>query len=139
MYPRWQQRIAFVLLSLTLLLTCVDSALGKKKSMNVTFDVAEMYDLSAGGKFEISAEGGVPWARARNTKLVGTAPYTIEKTTIEVDAKVVAAKQKLAKQKTLLMSDCTDGRLDRTREANSVCAMLSTVAAHQALSGDAEQ
>jgi competence ComEA-like helix-hairpin-helix protein len=31
MYPRWQQRIVFALLSLTLLFTCVDAALAKKK------------------------------------------------------------------------------------------------------------
>lgn len=114
-------------------------SLGKDKSLNVTFDISDMYDLSAGGKFIITAEGGVPWAKAKKTDLVGTAPYTIGQTTVEVDRKVLAVKKKLASQKTVLMSDCAAERLDRTREANAVCSMLATVAGHQALNGDAEQ
>jgi len=108
------------------------------KTMNVTFDLGDLYDLSDGGKFEVHAEGGIPWAKKKSTKLVGTAPFSTQKLVINVD-KATVTKSKFAQKKTVLMNDCTEGRLDVSLRANAVCSMLSSIAAEAAQSGNAEQ
>ncbi|KAF2667275.1 hypothetical protein BT63DRAFT_426174 [Microthyrium microscopicum] len=112
--------------------------LGRKKSTKITFDLSHIYDLSEGGKFEVHAEGGLPWAKKKKTDIVGTAPYKTEKLTIDVDKEALASKKTIS-QKTVIQSDCSGDRLERTREANAVCAMLATMAGWSAVNGDAAQ
>jgi deuterolysin len=106
--------------------------------VNVTFDLAELFDLGEGGQFEIQAEGGIPWAKKKSTKLVGTAPYKTNKLMVDVEPTHLLST-KFGQRKTMLQSDCIASRLDVSLRANAVCSMLSSMAAQAAVTGDKEQ
>jgi deuterolysin len=108
--------------------------LKKKGNVEVSIDLADLYDISEGGTFEVMGDSKIPWAKKKSTKLEGDSLYTTNKLTITVPKQ--APKVKL---NTVLMSDCAGQRYADTRKAEAVCAMLSVVTATSALYGDAEQ
>lgn len=109
------------------------------KSIDVIIDAASIYDLSAGGQFEITAEGTLPFAKA-GRKIDGEAIYKSNKIMLDVNGTAAAAvKAKLHRKRNMLQGDCTAGRLDAARNALAVCSSLAYVAGVQALQGNNDQ
>jgi deuterolysin len=108
--------------------------LTKKGQIEVSIDLADLYDISEGGTFEVSGDSKIPWAKKKSTKLEGESLYTTNKLNI-----TVPKQPPKMKENTLLMSDCWGQKYDDTRKAEAVCAMLAVVAGTAALHGDAEQ
>jgi deuterolysin len=106
--------------------------LKKGKSAEVVFDVADLYNINEGGNYTLTAQGAIPWARKKSTKLVGSAPFVSNELKIKVDRIV----KKKYQQKMVLESDCVDGRLAATRSASAVCSYLAENAALVARNGD---
>jgi deuterolysin len=102
--------------------------------IEVSIDLADLYDIREGGTYEVSGDSSIAWAWAKSTKLEGDSRYTTNALTI-----TVPKLPPKPKQATLLMSDCTGQRRDDTKKAEAVCAMLAVVAGTSAKYGDAEQ
>ena len=110
------------------------ATLKKKGQLEVSVDMADLYDISEGGTFVVSGDSKIPWAKKKSTKLEGESLYTTNKLNITIPKQPAKVKTN-----TLLMSDCQGQRYDETRKAEAVCAMLSVVAGTSALHGDPEQ
>jgi deuterolysin len=100
----------------------------------MSIDLAEIFDLSQGGTFEVSGHGKIDWAWHKTTKIEGGAPYKTNNLTITLLP--LPPKPKIA---TKLMSDCAGYRYQETKNAEAVCAMLSAIAGNEALFGNAEK
>ncbi|KFA59953.1 hypothetical protein S40285_07946 [Stachybotrys chlorohalonatus IBT 40285] len=112
--------------------------IGAGESVEVTFDVAEVYDLSAGGKFDIESYGAFSFAEADSTVLSGSVPFHSNKLEAEVEGSEAAATRIAFHQKrSIVQSDCTGSRLTAVRTALSNCASLSRSAQTAAASGPA--
>lgn len=108
------------------------------ESVEVTFDVAEVHDLSAGGKFDITAEGAFSIAEEDSTELTGSVPYFAEHVEAEVDGDEASLTRIAFHQKrTVVQSDCTGTRLTATRQALSDCVRLANIGQNAATSGPA--
>ncbi|KAH7324206.1 Deuterolysin metalloprotease family-domain-containing protein [Stachybotrys elegans] len=110
------------------------------ESIEVTFDVAEVYDLSKGGKFDIESFGAFSFAEADSTTLVGSVPFHSNKLEAEVDgAEAAATRVAFHQKRTIVQSDCTGTRLTAIRTAISNCASLARSAQQVAASGSADK
>jgi deuterolysin len=107
--------------------------LKKGKSAEFVFDVADLYDIHEGGNYTLKAQGAIPWATKKSTKIIGSAPFNTNELNIKVDRIV---KMKTSQQKMVLESDCVDGRLQATKAASAVCSYLAENAASAARWGD---
>jgi deuterolysin len=108
--------------------------LKRKDHIEVSINLADLYDVSEGGTFEVSGDNKIPWSWIKSTKLEGESIYTTNTLTITIPK----APPK-PKQNTVLMSDCFAEKYQETRKAEAVCSMLSIVAGTSALHGDSEQ
>ncbi|KAF2140763.1 uncharacterized protein K452DRAFT_288850 [Aplosporella prunicola CBS 121167] len=122
------------------------TTIGVGKTVEVTFDVAEMHDLTTGGSYDLLAQGAIPYAEAGSTTLVDALPYLSNKVTAKVDsaeaAKVRAAfteKSNNLKVRASLQSDCTGTRGSSTRSAMTNCVSLANAAASAATSGSSSK
>jgi deuterolysin len=100
----------------------------------MSIDLAEIFDLSNGGTFNVSGHGKIDWAWHKKTKIEGVAPY--ETNTLTMTLPPLPPKPKMA---TKLTSDCAGSRYTETKSAEAVCAMLSAVAGNEAMFGNAER
>jgi deuterolysin len=110
------------------------------KSVDIILDAAAMYDLSEGGKFDIAAEGFLPFAGKH--KIDGEAAYKSNSVSVEVngtEAAEVKERIRHLEKRNTLDADCTEGRRDASVNALAVCHQLATVAGMKALNGDANQ
>jgi hypothetical protein len=110
------------------------------KSIDIIVDAAAMYDLSAGGQFDIAAEGFLPFAG--KNKIDGEAAYKSNSISLQINGTEAAVAKERVRQfekRNTLDADCTAGRLDASVNALAVCYQLATVAAIKAVSGDANQ
>ena len=110
------------------------------QSISVTFDVAHVHDLSAGGKYNLLAHGALEFANEGDNKLIGSVPFHSNKLEATVDgAKAASVLGAFAQnvKRTQLQSDCTGDKLSVTQTALKNCAQLASAAAEAAKSGDA--
>jgi deuterolysin len=99
-----------------------------------------MYDLSEGGRFNVAAEGFLPFAG--KNKIDGEAAYKSNSVSLEVNGTEAAeTKERIRhlRKRNTLDADCTEGRRDASVNALAVCHQLATVAGIKALQGDANQ
>jgi len=110
------------------------------QSIDFTIDAASLYDLSEGGRFDVAAEGFMPFASGGKKKIVGEASYKSNSISLEVNGTEAAhVKEKFLARRNLMQADCQAGRLDATRNALAVCSNLAYVAGVQALRGNNDQ
>ncbi|CAG9975641.1 unnamed protein product [Clonostachys byssicola] len=108
------------------------------ETIEVTFDVAEVHDLSAGGDFDISVVGGLSYAEEGSNKLSGAVPFVTSSVTAQVDGpKANAVRIASQSKRTAVQSDCTGTRLTAVRNALSNCRSLASAASTAASSGAA--
>lgn len=108
-------------------------------SVETTFDVAELHDLSSGGAFKISSHGAFSFAEEDSNELVGSVGFDSNEIEAEVDGEAASAVHTTFHndKRTRLQSDCTGTRLSNTRSALSTCVTMATQAQQVAQSGSA--
>lgn len=109
------------------------------QSIEVTFNVGEVHDLSAGGKFDIESAGIMQFADENGTKLIGSVPYASNKINTVVDGAKAASmiKSFVVDKRTRVQSDCTGSKGTATKAALSNCVNLANAAKQVAQSGSA--
>lgn len=113
------------------------------ETIEVEIELAELYDLSKSGKYNVLAQGVIQYADADSTTLTGSVlSYSSNQLNIDVDAaktaKIETAVSSLSKR-TAIQSDCSSSKLTAIRTALSNCNRLATAAATAATSGSASK
>lgn len=104
----------------------------------MTFDVAELHDLSLGGKFDIATSGALQFAEDGSTELVGSVPFESNHLEAEVDG-VLASESRVNfhAKRTRIQSDCTGSQLSASTASLRGCVDLATLGQQAAQSGPA--
>ncbi|KAI4869879.1 Deuterolysin metalloprotease family-domain-containing protein [Hypoxylon rubiginosum] len=107
------------------------------ETVEATFDVGQVYDLSAGGKYDVVSLGAVSYAEANTTELAGV--YSVAGSTVaaEVDGAAASAVRRRFHKRIDVQSDCTGTKLTASNTAISNCRSLAAAAATAASSGAA--
>jgi deuterolysin len=111
------------------------------ETIEVEIELAEIYELSETGTYDISTAGGFLYAEEGSTVLTGDVlAYSADAISVDVDAEKAAtietAVAKLSKR-TIVQSDCTGARGTAIRTAINNCRSLASNAATAAASGSA--
>ncbi|KAI2627847.1 Deuterolysin metalloprotease family-domain-containing protein [Hypoxylon sp. NC1633] len=108
------------------------------ETVEATFDVAQVYDLSAGGKYDVVSTGAVSYAEINSTELSGIYSVSGSSVAAEVDGAVAKEVRRRFHAKRIdVQSDCTGTKLTATNTAISNCRALAAAAATAATSGSA--
>ncbi|EGY16866.1 Neutral protease 2 like protein [Verticillium longisporum] len=110
------------------------------ETVELTWDVAHVHDLSAGGEFDISANGRFSYAESDSTELTGVATYASNVVHSTVDGEEAAKVRRDFHEtikRAVVQSDCTGTRRTATINALSNCRSLALAAASAASSGAA--
>ncbi|KAL9948524.1 hypothetical protein D7B24_009187 [Verticillium nonalfalfae] len=110
------------------------------ETVELTWDVAHVHDLSAGGEFDISANGRFSYAEGDSTELTGVATYASNVVHSTVDGEEAAKVRRDFHEtikRAVVQSDCTGTRRTATINALSNCRSLALAAASAASSGAA--
>jgi deuterolysin len=112
--------------------------IGAGESIEVTFDVAEVFDLSNGGDFDIQSVGSLQYAQGGDIKKLGSLSYESNKISTKVDgaaaAQALSIFQSLVKRATI-SSDCTGSRRTAVETAVKNTHDIAVDAAEQARTG----
>lgn len=115
-------------------------SVGAGKTVDNTIDLAAVHDMSAGGVFEVIAEGAIPVATAGSTKLSAkTVRYQSNKLSMTVDpvhASNVEPAIKVLNKRTIV-SSCSGDEQNALISALADVTNLANAAADAALNGDA--
>ncbi|KAH9903923.1 neutral protease [Xylariomycetidae sp. FL2044] len=109
------------------------------ETVETSFDAAQLHDLSAGGAFNLVADGVLSYATLNTTEIEGVIPYSSNTITANVDgAKAAAARTSFIQKRTDIQSDCTGTQLTRTTTAVSNCRALAAQASSAARTNTAK-
>ncbi|KAJ4316676.1 hypothetical protein N0V84_007724 [Fusarium piperis] len=109
------------------------------KTATIRFDVAQNYDLTAGGEHTIQMVGTLPYGQIKGRHIAGYIPYESNKIQFMVNgeaAEGVRAKY-LRVRRRVRGENCRGGRVPRMRESLSHCVQLALGAQEAALNGPA--
>ncbi|KJZ80149.1 hypothetical protein HIM_00863 [Hirsutella minnesotensis 3608] len=110
------------------------------QSVEVQFDLAESYDLSSGGTFEVQMNGTFAYAEQDSTVIVGSVPYQSNRIAIKIDGKnAVLGHSSSPERRVIVQSDCTGWKLDVTKKALEDCTWMALRAKSAARWGPAEK
>lgn len=112
------------------------------ESIEVTFDVAHVHDLSPGGKYNIHTEGVWSFADENGNELIGSIPFESNKLEVDVNGAEAAAVHTAYHdnwKRTRVQSDCSGSKGSATTAALSNCAKLARAAQQAASSGPADR
>jgi deuterolysin len=117
-------------------------SIGAGETIEVEIELAELYDLSKSGKYNVLAQGVIEYAEADSTALSGSVlSYSSNQLEIDVDAvktaRIETAVSSMLSKRTTIQSDCSSTKLTAIRTALSNCNRLATAAATAATSGSA--
>ncbi|KAK6844815.1 Neutral protease 2 [Apiospora arundinis] len=108
-------------------------------SVEATFDIAQMHDLSKGGAYDVVSTSGFMTAALDSTTLDGVVPYTSNTLKTEVDgSKASEARASFIDKRTSVQSDCSGSRSSVIRTALSNCASAASNAASTARSSSSK-
>ncbi|KAI1848831.1 hypothetical protein JX266_005259 [Neoarthrinium moseri] len=100
------------------------------------FDISHMHDLSAGGVFQVIANGALSYASAGSTAIAGIVPYTSNIISSHINgSQAQTARKAFLEKRTLLQSDCTGTNLTTLRTTIDNCALWATRAKEAATAG----
>lgn len=113
------------------------------ETIEVEIEIAELYDLSKSGKYDVFTQGFIEYAKENSTALSGSVlQYSSNHLSIDVDSAKTATIEKAVHaiaKRTTIQSDCSSTRLTAIRTALSNCNKLATAAATAATSGSASK
>lgn len=108
------------------------------ETVEKTFDVGQVFDLSAGGKYDVVSLGAFSYAEANTTDIAGIYSVAGSTTTALVDgAKAKEVRRRFHAKRIDVQSDCTGTKLTSTNTAISNCRALAAAAQTAATSGSA--
>ncbi|KAI1464831.1 metallo proteinase [Daldinia caldariorum] len=110
------------------------------ETVEATFDVAQAYDLSAGGKYDVVSLGALSYAELNTTDIAGI--YSVAGSTITAEVDGAAAKEvrrRFHAKRLAVQSDCTGTKRTATTTAISNCRALASAAQTAATSGSASK
>ncbi|KAH8177827.1 deuterolysin metalloprotease (M35) family protein [Sarocladium implicatum] len=108
-------------------------------SLSVTFDLAEVYDLSDGGPFNITSSGALSYAEVGSNELTGSAPYSSNVLQASIDGILAASVRVSFLSKRVHNQDCKGERLEVTKTALGDCESMSRAASEVAMSGSSSK
>jgi deuterolysin len=109
-------------------------------SIEVTFDVAELHDLSVGGAYSVHSSGALSFAEADSNKLIGSVPYDSKNLKMDVDGEAASITRiEFHAKRARIQNSCTGSRLTASRNALNRCVPLARAAQKAALSGPANK
>ncbi|EAS31986.3 metalloproteinase 5 [Coccidioides immitis RS] len=112
-------------------------------SAEAEFDIAETSDLSAGGSFEISAEGSIPVIDGQGTKPTGSIRFKANVLTMDIDgemaSKVASAIPELDKRTRVDGQTCTGQYAQLLQGGLRNCVTYAQRAAQAASGGNAQK
>ncbi|KAK7947945.1 neutral protease 2 [Apiospora aurea] len=116
------------------------SVIAPGASVEATFDIAHLHDLSQGGAYDVVSASGFLTAALDSTTLDGVVPYTSNTLkAVEVDGAAAAeARASFIGRRTSLQSDCTGYKSTAIRSALSNCASAARSAASTARSSSSK-
>ncbi|KAF1995534.1 hypothetical protein P154DRAFT_580729 [Amniculicola lignicola CBS 123094] len=133
------QKVPFEGIKLRLLISAlgeddfISLGVGESKTFNV--ETAALHTLSEGGKFEVTAQGVLPYAEVGTTQLAGNLIYQSNTLSIDVDGAIAATVVKAIAKRTTVGSSCTGSKLTAVRTALTNCQRLASAAASAASAG----
>ncbi|KAI9148443.1 Neutral protease [Paramyrothecium foliicola] len=96
------------------------------ESVEASFDVAELHDLSEGGKFKINVSGAFQYAEDDSTTATGSVNFDTVSLEVDVDGEQASlARLNFLEKRTRIQADCTGTRLTALRNAVAGCATLA--------------
>ena len=125
----------------------IASNIGQQLSVRanqIEFDIAELHDVSAGGKYTLQAQGALPYVEEVNSNKLSNKALSYSSNALDVDVDgVEASNVRLAidklKVRTALSTDCSGSQKSATSKGLTNCASLASAAAKAAESGDANK
>ncbi|OHX00153.1 deuterolysin metalloprotease [Colletotrichum incanum] len=112
------------------------------QTIETTWDIAQVHDLSAGGKVQIVAKGFLSYAEVNSTEITGAVGFSSNLLSIEVNgdsaAKVRHEFHNLVKR-TDIQKDCAGTQRAESIKALKSCNNLAATASSSAASGPAER
>ncbi|KAF2719004.1 neutral protease 2-like protein [Polychaeton citri CBS 116435] len=114
------------------------------QTMEFDIDLAELYDVSQTGTYNVLASGAIPFAKTSSTDLSGKLSYSSNVLSIDVDGVEASKVSKLVTSKSVskrskYQGDCSSDRQSAIFTALDNCASLANSASSAALSGDASR
>ncbi|KAI1429812.1 neutral protease 2-like protein [Xylaria sp. FL1777] len=108
------------------------------QTIEVSFDAAELHDLTASGEYDFVANGVLSYATDSN-EIAGVVPYSSNTITAKVDGEQASmVRAAFVNKRTSIQSDCTGTRLTSSRTAVSNCRSFAAAASSAALSNTAK-
>ncbi|KAH7138855.1 metallo proteinase [Dendryphion nanum] len=109
------------------------------KTIEKSFDVAHMHDLSAGGSYDIVTSGALAFANAGSTELAGAVTFGSNVIKTDVDGQLAeTSRAEFLQKRTIVQSDCTGTRRTQVTTAISNCRSLAATASSAANSNNAK-
>lgn len=109
------------------------------KSFDYTVDAATVYDLTAGGAFDITAEGILPYSRPGKREISGEASYKSNTVRLNVNSSEAQHSKRELDRRNIMGPDCVARRREQASNALAVCSNIAFVAGEMALKGSVEQ
>lgn len=100
-----------------------------------TINLASVYDLSAGGRFDIIAQGTFPYAEVGSTEIVGATRYLSNVLSINIDGDLAGMAEKAFSRldkRSDIKANCANAQLAATNAALANCLKLANAGAKAA-------
>ncbi|KAI3333921.1 neutral protease 2-like protein [Ustulina deusta] len=109
------------------------------QTIEVSFDAAELHDLTTTGEYDFVASGVLSYAAADSNEIAGVVPYSSNTLTAKVDGEEAAmARTAFVNKRTAIQTDCTGTKLSSSQTAVSNCRSFAAAASSAALSNTAK-
>lgn len=109
------------------------------ETVETSFDIAELHDLSAGGDFDLVSAGTLSYAEPGSTELAGVVSYSSNTITSSVDGSAASkVRRAFLERRSAVQSDCTGAKRTSTVNALANCRTLALAAQSAAGSNTAK-
>lgn len=113
------------------------------EAVEVTFDVAEVFDMSMGGNFDIQSIGSIQYARAGNTSDIASLQYASNSIKADVNgfeaASVMHSFMDMHRRKRATIKNCSGSQLNAVKASVRNTKTIATGAAKAARDGPAKK
>ncbi|KAL5412118.1 hypothetical protein PMIN03_004415 [Paraphaeosphaeria minitans] len=108
------------------------------QTVETSFDVAELHDLSSGGAFDIASVGVFSTAAIDSTEITGAVEYTSNTVTANIDGAEAEKVRREFIKRSAVQTHCTSSKRTSSVNALTNCATLARAAASAAASNTAK-
>ncbi|KAJ4305018.1 hypothetical protein N0V90_000547 [Kalmusia sp. IMI 367209] len=108
------------------------------ETVETSFDIAQLHDLSIGGAFDIASAGTFSTAAVDSTEITGAVPFSSNTITASIDGAEAAKVRRDFVKRSAVQADCTGTKRTATVNALANCRTLALAAASAAGSNTAK-